>query len=90
MANKPRPAYTVVHSGGTYGAATPYAVVSSASGMPHLPAHASKEAAQQEADRLNTEARRAAAKVTAAALRKAARLRDEASARDDGQDGGSA
>jgi cell division septum initiation protein DivIVA len=87
MASKPRPAYTVAHSGGTYGAATPYAVVSSATGMPHLPAHASKEAAQQEADRLNAEAQRAAAKVTAAALRKAARLHAETAARDGGQAG---
>jgi len=84
MANKPRPPYTVAHSSGTYGAATPYAVVSTITGMPRLPAHGSKEAAQQEVDRLNTEAQRAAAKVTVADLSKAARLHDEASARDDG------
>jgi len=45
MASKPQEAYRVIHSGGTYGEATPYAVVSVASGMPHLPAHASSEAA---------------------------------------------
>jgi len=85
--NKPRPAYTVADSAGTYGAATPYAVVSTASGMPHLPAHGSKEAAHLEADRLNDEALRAAKKVSAVAQRKADRLRAEASARDDDQEG---
>jgi hypothetical protein len=85
--NKPRPAYTVADSPGTYGAATPYAVVSTSSGMPHLPAHGSKEAAQLEADRLNDEALRAAKKVTAAAQRKLDRLRAEASTSDDGQEG---
>ena len=55
MASKPRLAYTVVHSSSTYGAATPYAVVSTASGMPHMPAYRSEEEAQRVADRLNTE-----------------------------------
>lgn len=87
MKSKPRPAYTVVDSGGTYGAATPYAVVSTASGMPHLPAHGTKEAARQEADRLNAEAERAAKKITAAARRKADRLRAEESTPDDDQEG---
>ncbi len=85
--NKPRPAYTVADSPGAYGAATPYAVVSTSSGMPHLPAHGSKEAAQLEADRLNDEALRAAKKVTAVAQRKLDRLRAEASTSDDGQEG---
>jgi len=73
-----------MHSGGTYGEATPYAVVSTASGMPHLPAYNSAEAAQQEADRLNDEARREAGRVTEAAQRKAAQLREAARTRDDG------
>ncbi len=91
MARKPQEAYRVIHSPGTYGAATPYAVVSTASGMPRLPAHGSKDAARQEAHRLNEEAeraakrnvkaQRAATKVTAtiAAQRTADRLQAEAS-----------
>lgn len=82
MASKPQEAYRVIHSGGTYGEATPYAVVSVASGMPHLPAHASSEAAQQEADRLNEEAR-----LKKAAQRKADRLNEEAPVRGDGLEG---
>jgi len=90
MTNKPHPAYTVADSPGTYGAATPYAVVSTASGMPRLPAHGSKDAARQEAHRLNeeaeraakrnVEAQRAATKVTAtiAAQRTADRLQADA------------
>ncbi len=76
--NKLRPAYTVADSAGTYGADTPYAVVSTATGMPRLPAYGSKEAARGEADRLNAEAQRAATKMTAAAQRKADRLEAEA------------
>jgi len=57
MASKPHEAYRVMHSGGTYGEATPYAVVRTTSGMPHLPPYSSKEAAQQEAHRLNEETR---------------------------------
>jgi hypothetical protein len=87
MASKPQEAYRVIHSGGTYGEATPYAVVSVASGMPHLPAHASSEAAQQVADRLNVEARREEERSKKAAQRKAARLKEEASVRDDGLEG---
>ncbi len=85
--DKLRPAYTVADSPGTYGAATPYAVVSTASGMPRLPAHGNKEAAQLEADRLNVEAQRDAKKVTLAAQRKVNRLQAEASSRDDRQEG---
>jgi len=84
MANKPHTAYTVIESSGTYGEATPYAVVSTASGMPHLPAHGSKEAAQQEADRLNEEVRREAERITEAAQRTAAQLREAARTRDGG------
>jgi len=84
MANKPHTAYRVMHSSGTYGEATPYAVVSTASGMPHLPAYSSKEAAQQEADRLTDEARREAERITEAAQRTAAHLREAARTRDDG------
>ncbi len=87
MTSTPRPTYTVAHSSSTYGAATPYAVVSTASGMPHLPAHSSREAAQREADRLNVEAQRAATKVTVAAQRKVARLQAEAAVRDADQEG---
>lgn len=88
MTSKPHEAYIVVESGGTYGAATPYAVVSVASGMPHMPAYGSKEAAQDVADRLNMEAaRQEAAQLKAAAQRKADRLReDAASVRDDGRE----
>jgi len=88
MASTPHEAYIVVESGGTYGADTPYAVVSTASGMPHMPAYGSKEAAQEVADRLNVEARHEAAQLKAAAQRKADRLREEvASVRDDGREG---
>lgn len=80
--NKLRPAYTVADSAGTYGLDTPYAVVSTNSGMPRLPAYGSKEAARGEADRLNAEARRAATKMTAAAQRKADRLQAEAAKSD--------
>ena len=87
MMSTPRPAYTVADSSGAYGAATPYAVVSTASGMPHLPAYGSIEAAQQEADRLNEAAQRATTPPTVAAQRKAARLHAEAATHDDGQEG---
>jgi hypothetical protein len=90
MTSKPHPAYTVADSPGTYGAATPYAVVSTSSGMPHLPAHGSKDTARQEANRLNEEAERAAKKgtATAAAKRTVDRLRAEASTtRDADQEG---
>ncbi len=80
MANKPRLAYTVVHSSSTYGAATPYAVVSSASGMPHMPTYRSEEEAQQAADHLNTEdtQRTATQLSSAAAQRKVDRLQAKA------------
>jgi len=86
MANKPRLAYTVVHSSGTYGAATPYAVVSSASGMPHMPAYRTEEEARQVADHLNTEdtQRTATQLSSAAAQRKVDRLQAKASTRDEG------
>jgi len=88
MTSKPHEAYRVIHSGGTYGADTPYAVVSTAAGMPHMPAHGSQQAAQQMADRLNEAARQEAERVKTAARRKAARLREEeASVRDDGRAG---
>jgi len=87
MANKPHETYRVMHSGGTYGATTPYAVVSAASGMPHLPAYSSKEAARQEADRLNDEARREAERIKKAAQRTAAHLREAALMRDAGREG---
>ncbi len=86
MANKLRLAYTVVHSSSTYGAATPYAVVSAASGMPHMPAYRTEEEARQVADRLNTEdTQRATKQLTAtAAQRKVDRLQAKASTRDEG------
>ncbi len=86
MGSKPRLAYTVVHSSSTYGAATPYAVVSSASGMPHMPAYRSEEEAQQAADRLNTEDTQRATKqlTVTAAQRKVDRLQAKASTRDEG------
>ncbi len=84
MANKPHTAYTVIESSGTYGAATPYAVVSATSGMPYLPAYSSAEAAQQEADRLNDEALLEAGRAKEAAQRTAAHLREAARTRDDG------
>jgi len=86
MASKPRLAYTVVHSSGTYGAATPYAVVSTASGMPHMPAYRSEEEAQQVADRLNTEETQRTTKQLASATeqRKVDRLQAKASAHDEG------
>ena len=71
-------AYTVVQSSSTYGTATPYAVVSTASGMPHLPTHRSQEEARCAAEQLNEEARRAAEARALVARRKAARLRVEA------------
>ena len=83
MASKLHAAYRVIHSSGTYGEATPYAVVSTTSGMPHLPAYNSAEAAQQEADRLTDEARREAERLTEAAQRKAAQLREAALTRDE-------
>jgi len=85
MANKPRLAYTVVHSSGTYGAATPYAVVSSASGMPHMPAYRTEEEARQVADHLNTEEtqRTATQFSSAAAQRKVDRLQAKASTHDE-------
>jgi len=84
MASKLHAAYRVIHSSGTYGEATPYAVVSTASGMPHMPTYSSKEAAQQEADRLTDEARHEAGRVKEAAQRTAAQLREAARTRDDG------
>ncbi len=90
MANKPHETYRVMHSSGTYGEATPYAVVSTASGMPHLPAYSSAAAAQQEADRRTDEARREAGRITEAAQRTAAHLREAARTRDDGREGESA
>ena len=87
MASKPHTAYRVMHSGGTYGEATPYAVVSTTSGMPHMPTYSSAEAAQQEADRLTDEARREAERIKEAAQRKAAQLREAPRTRDDGREG---
>ena len=86
MGSKPRLAYMVVHSSGTYGATTPYAVVSTASGMPHMPAYRSKEEAQQMADRLNTEETQRTTKQLAAAVaqRKVDRLQAKASTDDEG------
>jgi len=69
----------VADSSGTYGADTPYAVVSTATGMPRLPAYDSNEAARREADRLNVEAQRASTKMSAAAQRKADRVEADAS-----------
>ncbi len=86
MGSKPRLAYMVVHSSGTYGATTPYAVVSTASGMPHMPAYRSKEEAQQMAGRLNTEETQRTTKqlAAAAAQRKVDRLQAKASTHDEG------
>jgi len=86
MGSKPHLTYTVVHSSGTYGAATPYAVVSTASGMPHMPAYSSNEEAQQVADRLNTEEvqRTTQQHASAAAQRKVDRLQAKASTDDEG------
>jgi len=86
MASKPRLSYTVVHSSGTYGASTPYAVVSTASGMPHMPAYSSEEEAQQMADRLNTEeTQRTTQQLTAVtAQRKVDRLLANPSTHDEG------
>jgi len=86
--SKQQAAYRVVHSSSTYGAVTPYAVVSTASGMPHLPAHGSEAAARQEADHLNEEAQRATERLTAAqrSKAKAGRLQAEARQRDKGQE----
>jgi len=85
MASKPRLAYTVVQSSGTYGAATPYAVVSAASGMPHLPAYRNEEEAQAVTDRLNTEETQRTTRhlASAAAQRKVDRLQTRASTRDE-------
>ncbi len=82
MATEPHTAFIVVESSGTYGAATPYAVVSVASGMPHMPAHSSKEAAQRDADRLNDETQHEAGRLKEAARRRVTRLQDEARMRD--------
>jgi len=86
MGSKPRLAYMVVQSSGTYGAATPYAVVSTASGMPHMPAYHSKEEAQQVADRLNTEEtqRTTNQHASAAAQRKVDRVQAKAATHDEG------
>jgi len=86
MGSKPRLAYMVVHSSGTYGAITPYAVVSTASGMPHMPAYHSEEEAQQVADRLNAEEtqRTTQQHASAAAQRKVDRLQAKASTHDEG------
>ena len=86
--SKQQTAYTVAHSSSTYGEATPYAVVSTASGMPRLPAHGSEAAAQQTADRLNEEAQRETARLMAAqwSKAKADRLQAEARRRDKGQE----
>ncbi len=86
MGSKPRLAYMVVHSSGTYGATTPYAVVSTASGMPHMPAYRSKEEAQQMAGRLNTEETQRTTKqlAAAAAQRKVDRLQAKASTHNGG------
>ncbi len=86
MGSKPRLAYMVVHSSGTYGAAIPYAVVSTASGMPHMPAYHSKEEAQQVADRLNTEEtqRTTNQHASAAAQRKVDRVQAKAATHDEG------
>jgi len=86
MGSKPRLAYTVVHSSSTYGAATPYAVVSTASGMPHMPAYRTEDEARQVADHLNMEdTQRATTQVaSAAAQRKVDRLQAKASTRDEG------
>jgi hypothetical protein len=85
MVRTPRLAYTVVHSSSTYGAATPYAIVSTASGMPHMPAYRTEEEARQVADRLNTEdTQRATKQLTAAAAqRKVDLLQAKASTRDE-------
>jgi len=82
MASTPYAAYRVMHSSGAYGAATPYAVVSVAAGMPHMPAHSSKEAAQRDADRLNEEVQHEAGRLKEAAQRRVTRLQDEARMRD--------
>ena len=86
MGSKPRLAYMVVHSSGTYGATTPYAVVSTASGMPHMPAYRSEEEAQQVADRLNAEETQRTTKqhASAAVQRKVDRVQAKASAHDEG------
>jgi len=86
MASTPRLAYMVVQSSGTYGAATPYAVVSTASGMPHMPAYHSKEEAQQVADRLNTEEtqRTTNQHASATAQRKLDRLQAKTATHDEG------
>jgi len=86
MVSKPRLAYTVVHSSSTYGAATPYAVVSTASGMPHRPAYRNIEAAQQVADHLNAEETQRTTKqlTSAAAQRKVDRLQVKTAPHDEG------
>ncbi len=85
MVRTPRLAYMIVQSSGTYGAATPYAVVSADSGMPHMPAYRSEEEAQQVADRLNTEETQRTTKQLAAATaqRKVDRLQAKASTHDE-------
>ncbi len=86
--SKQQAAYRVVHSSSTYGAVTPYAVVSTASGMPHLPAQGSEAAAHQTATLLNQEAQRATERLTAAqrSKAKADQLQAEARQRGAGQD----
>lgn len=76
----------VVQSSGTYGAATPYAVVSVASGMPHMPAYRNEEEAQAVADRLNTEEtqRTTQQRTSATVQRKVDRVQAKASAHDEG------
>ena len=86
MGSKPRLAYMVVQSSGTYGAATPYAVVSTASGMPHMPAYRNEEEAQAVADRLNTEEtqRTTQQRTSATVQRQVDRLQAKASTDDEG------
>ncbi len=86
MPSKPRMTYTVVHSSGTYGAATPYAVVSTASGMPHMPAYRNEEEAQQVAARLNAEETQRTTKqlASATAQRKLDRLQAKTATHDEG------
>jgi len=86
MPSKPRMTYTVVHSSGTYGAATPYAVVSTASGMPHMPAYHSEEEAQQVAARLNAEETQRTTKqlASATAQRKLDRFQAKTAMHDEG------
>ena len=86
MGSKPRLAHMVAQSSGTYGAATPYAVVSVASGMPHMPAYRNEEEAQAVADRLNTEEtqRTTQQRTSAAVQRQVDGLQAKASTDDEG------